>query len=345
MNRQSAHDPRPGEAVIQVLATLGANGKWSALTLELLGDASTLARRWSGRVGAWVLTAPSTPVRDFDELAAHGCHLVWHLRNDRLAQWSSEAVAVALRQGLSPACRMILLPGDARGEEVAALLAEHLGTDWIADAITLAVNRANVLEITAVLPGGKLARTFRVTADRPPVVTMRPGVPEACKVDKPPPLEVRTIDVDLSAVPELTTVERSLPADPHTVDLVFAQRIVSAGRGTGGPEGVRLVAELADTLGASLGASRMVVDLGWAPAERQVGQTGRTVRPDLYVACGISGASHHLAGMRESKHIVALNPDAAAPIHEVAHLSLPGDLHQVIPAIRAALQRRTSLPS
>jgi electron transfer flavoprotein alpha subunit len=174
---------------------------------------------------------------------------------------------------------------------------------------------------------------------------MRPGVPEARKTDNPPPLEVRVIDVDLSAVPELTTVERFLPADPRTVDLVFAQRIVSAGRGTGGPEGVRLVTELADALGASLGASRMVVDLGWAPAERQVGQTGRTVHPDLYVACGISGASHHLAGMRESKHIVAINPDAGAPIHEVAHLSLQGDLHQVIPAIRAALQRRSSQTS
>jgi electron transfer flavoprotein alpha subunit len=84
----------------------------------------------------------------------------------------------------------------------------------------------------------------------------------------------------------------------------------------------------------------MVVDLGWLPSERQVGQTGRTVRPELYVACGISGASHHLAGMRDSKHIVAINPDGAAPIHELAHLSLLGDLHQVIPAIHAALVRR-----
>jgi electron transfer flavoprotein alpha subunit len=103
---------------------------------------------------------------------------------------------------------------------------------------------------------------------------------------------------------------------------------------------VRLVADLADALGASLGASRMVVDLGWLPFERQVGQTGKTVRPDLYVACGISGASHHQAGMRDSKHIVAINPEPSAPIHDIAHLSLRGDLHQLIPAIRAALQRR-----
>lgn len=338
----AANNSCTGEVIVQVLAALEANGKWSALTLELLGDAAGLARRYSGRVGAWVLTEPSAPEPAFDELAAYGCDRVRHLRNDRFARWSSEAVAAALRQEMAPSCRMVLLPGDARGEETAALLAEYLETDWIADAITLAVSRSQVLEITAVLPGGKLARPFRTAGDRPPIVTMRRGVPEARKVDTPHPLEVQVIDLDLSAMPELTKVERFLPADPRTVDLVFAQRIVSAGRGTGGPEGLRLVAELAEVLGASLGASRLVVDLGWAPAERQVGQTGRTVRPDLYVACGISGASHHLAGMRDSKHIVAINPDAAAPIHEVAHLSLRGDLHQLIPAIRAALQRRAS---
>src|SRR5262249_21310335 len=114
----------------------------------------------------------------------------------------------------------------------------------------------------------------------------------------------------------------------------------AGGRGTGGPEGMLAVERLAETLGASLGASRAAVDLGWAPVIRQIGQTGRTVLPDLYVACGISGASHHLAGMRHSKHIVAINPDRAAPIHDVAHLSLPGDLHRVLPAIEAAIRRR-----
>ena len=103
---------------------------------------------------------------------------------------------------------------------------------------------------------------------------------------------------------------------------------------------MRRIASLAETLSASVAASRMAVDLGWAPPERQVGQTGKSVRPDLYVACGISGASHHLAGMRDSRHIVAINSDPDAPIHEVAHLSLYGDLHQVVPAIESAVARR-----
>jgi electron transfer flavoprotein alpha subunit len=327
-------------AVVQVLATTQPNGKWSALTLELLGDASALAKRWAGQVGAWVLTGTTGPAPAFEELAGHGCHLAWHGQHERFTHWSSEAVAAVLAQQEWPGCRVVLLPGDARGEEVAALLAERRGTIWVPDALTLAVTRSDVLEITATLPGGKLARLHRAAADRPAVVTMRPGVAEARKITSPGPLQVRPVEVDLSSVPAWTAVERLLPADPRTLDIALAERLVAAGRGTGGPDGLRLVARLADALGAALGASRLVVDLGWAPPERQVGQTGKTVRPDLYVACGISGASHHLAGMRESKHIVALNPDATAPIHDVAHLSLHGDLHQVIPALLAALQRR-----
>src|SRR5262245_9257499 len=331
----------PTITVVQVLACAEPNGKWSALTLELLGDASALAQRWSGRVGAWVLTGTSGPVSGLDELAAHGCHVVWQLRNERFAAWSSEAITTALARHVAPDCRVMFLPAGSRGEELAALLAEALGTDWVPDALTMAVTRSGALEITATLPGGRLSRVHRAVHCVPVVVTMRSGVPEARRVDQPGPLQVYEIDVDLSAVPALTAVERFLPADLRTVDLGFARRVVAAGRGAGGPKGVRLVAELAEALGASLGASRMAVDLGWVPHERQVGQTGRTVRPDLYVACGISGASHHLAGMRDSKHIVAINSDPAAPIHEVAHLSLHGDLHQVAPAIQAALRRRS----
>jgi electron transfer flavoprotein alpha subunit len=326
--------------VVQVLAESDQRDHWTGMSLELLGDASALARRWTGQVGAWVLTGPKAAVPQFDELSAHGCQAICHLINERFTGWSSEAVAAALAKHMPPGCRIVLLPGTARGEEVAALLAQRLETAWVPDALTLAVTRSGELDITATVPGGKLSRVCRPAGDRPVIVTMRQGVAEVRKVDKPGSLEVRRIEVDLSSVAVLTKVERYLPADPRTIDIIHAQRIVSAGRGTGGPDGIRLVASFADALGASFGASRLAVDLGWAPPERQVGQTGKTVRPDLYVACGISGATHHLAGMRESKHIVAINPDAAAPIHDVAHLSLRDDLHRLIPAIQAALQRR-----
>jgi electron transfer flavoprotein alpha subunit len=326
--------------MIQVLATIGPNGKPTAVALELLGDASALARRWQGKVAVWLPTAAPVLDSTLEELVVHGADVIWLLQSERFASWSSEAIAAALTSQLSSDCRVILLPGGARGEEVAALLAGQLEFGWLPDALTFAVTRTDVLEVTATLPGGKLARIHRPASSKPVIVTMRPGVAETRKRDRPAAMDVRKVELDLSSVPSLTAVDKFLPADPRTIDLVFAERILSAGRGVGGPEGVAIVGKLAEALGASLGASRMVVDLGWAPHERQVGLTGRTVKPELYVACGISGASHHIAGMRESKHIVAINPDPKAPIHEVAHLSLPGDLQAVIPAIQMALARR-----
>jgi electron transfer flavoprotein alpha subunit len=332
--------PEAKPVVVQTLVLADSSGGWSRHALELLGDASTLAKRLSGCVGAWFVTANGVDEPPAEELAAFGCDLLLRLTNDRFRHWSSEAVCAALAPHVSPGCRVIFLPGNARGEEVAALLAERLDIEWIPDVLTLSVTRTGTLEISASLASGRLSRLFRPMAERPVIFTMRAGVAEPRQVSNPAGLEMRTIEVDLSKVPTLTTVERSLPADPRTIDLVFAQRIVAGGRGTGGAEGLRLVGTLADALHASVGVSRMVVDLGWAPYELQVGQTGRTVRPDLYVACGISGASHHVAGMRASKHIVAINPDRSAPIHDVAHLSLFGDMQTVIPAIQAELQRR-----
>jgi electron transfer flavoprotein alpha subunit len=328
------------KTVVRALAVRETNGAWSRLTLELLGDAAILAKRLNGHVGAWTLGGAADKSSDCTELAAHGCDRVTHLQHERLASWSSETVAAALALSGAADCRVVFLPADPRGEEVAALLAEQLQTSWIPDVLDLAVTRTGVLEITAVEPNGKLTRAHRVEGGKPTIVTMRAGVPEARRDDKQRKLQIEQALPNLNAVPCLTTVHRTLPADPRTVDIADAQRVVAAGRGTGGPDGVRLVAGLAEELGAALAASRLAVDLGWAPPERQVGQTGKTVRPELYVACGISGASHHLAGMRESKHIVAINNEAAAPIHDVAHLSLASDLHVLIPLIRAAMQRR-----
>lgn len=122
--------PESGEVVVQTLACAEPGGRWSPSTLELLGDASALARRWAGRVGTWFLTAPGAVAPDLSELAAHGCDVVWQLSSERFAGWCSEAAAAALARYLSPACRVVLLPAGARGEEVAALLAERLETTY-----------------------------------------------------------------------------------------------------------------------------------------------------------------------------------------------------------------------
>ena len=327
--------------VAQILALKNCRDEWTSHTLELVSDAAKIADRLKGHVAAWSLEG-SNDVEHLETslLSQHGCHLIQQLLHSRIANWQSEAIASALAQNMSPGCRVVFLPGTSRGEEVAALLSTSCETTWVPDAISLAVTRTGALEITAVEPGGKLARTYRAAADQPAIVTMRAGVAEARKVETPADIQMEKCEVDLSEVPELTQVERDLPADPQTVDICYANRIVAGGRGAGGSEGMQLIESMAQTLEASPAASRVAVDLGWSPFERQVGQTGKTVRPDLYVACGISGASHHLAGMRESRHIIAINNDQQAPIHEVAHLSLRGDLKQVIPAICETIASR-----
>jgi electron transfer flavoprotein alpha subunit len=323
---------------IQVLA-VAREGVWSPHALELVGDAAALARRVQGSVDAWLLP-PAPPRHQLDELAQFGCHSATVLRHERLAAWSPETVAAALAATLLPGCRLILLPAGARGEEVAGLLAGTLDGDWIPDVVTLGATRSGEIELTAAVAGGRLSRGFRSGVGRVLIATMREGVAEIRREAAPAALAIRELMPDLAGVAAHTATGTFLAADPRTQDIVHARRIVAGGRGTGGPAGMKLVAELSEALGASLAASRVAVDLGWAPPERQVGQTGRTVKPELYVACGISGASHHLAGMRESRHIVAINPDPRAPIHELAHLSLQGDLCRVIPAISDVLERR-----
>jgi electron transfer flavoprotein alpha subunit len=132
-----------------------------------------------------------------------------------------------------------------------------------------------------------------------------------------------------------------VPGDPKTIDLTDAEIIIAGGRGLGSAEGFHVIEEVAELIGGSVGASRPAVEAGWAPYERQVGQTGRTVTPKLYMACGISGATQHLAGMREAKTIITINTDAAAPINSVAKLAVAGDAHDVLEALARLLRERS----
>jgi len=145
------------------------------------------------------------------------------------------------------------------------------------------------------------------------------------------------------AVPEAAPVAvgEFIASDPRTLDISEAEIVVSAGRGIGSRENIRLVQELADALGGSVGGTRVVVDLGWLPKDRQVGQTGKTVTPRLYVACGISGATAHTMGMKDAATIIAINTDAAAPIFRIAHLALQTDVSGFLPVLAARCLRET----
>ena len=229
---------------------------------------------------------------------------------------------------------LVLLGATLNGRDLAARLAARLGRAYAADVTGLAA-AGNALEANKPMYAGKVRAKVRL--DPPAVVSVRPGAiplrggPEAPQLEK--------IDADASAE-KLTFVKLAATAtETKRVSLSEARVIVSGGRGLKGPENWHLVEDLADALGGAVGASRAVTDAGWRPNEEQVGQTGKTVTPDLYVALGISGAIQHLAGMTSSKVIVAVNKDPDADIFKIADYGVVADVFEFVPAFTDAVKK------
>ncbi|MBI4630483.1 MAG: electron transfer flavoprotein subunit alpha/FixB family protein [Chloroflexi bacterium] len=230
---------------------------------------------------------------------------------------------------------------DFRAKPYAALLASTCKGGSPDVVLTPATTRARDLfgMASVDLNTGKLLSTVVCKTKRPQMIMLRPRA-----FPKPDPDSSKSGSINkVSAVLSEDQIETKVSGyaiDEGKVSLADAKIIVSGGRGVGGPEGFVPVRELAETLGAALGASRAAVDAGWIPYANQVGQTGRTVSPDLYVACGISGAIQHQAGMRSSKLIVAINKDADAPIFKLARYGVVGDLFKIVPALNAEFKKR-----
>jgi electron transfer flavoprotein alpha subunit len=241
-----------------------------------------------------------------------------------------------------------VLLGDTRfGRDAAPLLATRLDAALLSDALAVRRGPGGGLAVTRPARRERLHATHRVPPGTAAVVALRPG---ALGVGAPAPAAI--VSVERVATPTASADDgarvarsgRIAAADPRTIDLREAERIVAGGRGVGGPEGVALLQELADLLGAGLGGSRVAVDLGWLPPERQIGQSGRTVTPRFYLACGISGASQHLLGIRGAGTIVAIDTDRRAPILEIAHLGVLADWRPVVTALIARLRARAAPP-
>jgi electron transfer flavoprotein alpha subunit len=203
-------------------------------------------------------------------------------------------------------------------------------------ALQAGFDRDDRLVVTGLSACGRYSREAALDPDETAVLTLRTGVAEAMLPDSDRVGAVERVP-SVEVGEEAIRVEREIPADPSEVDIRYAERIVAGGRGLGGADGFEQLARVAQILRAGVAASRVAVDLGWLDRERQVGQTGKTVAPALYLACGISGASHHLAGMAEARHIVAINTDPDAPIFKAAHLALVADLREVLSALEAQL--------
>ena len=229
---------------------------------------------------------------------------------------------------------LVLLGATLNGRDLGARLAARLGRAYAAD-VTDVRAAGNALELDKPMYAGKVRAKLRL--DLPAVVSVRPGAMPLKEGAEAP--QVEKIDADASAE-KLTFVKLAATATAtKRVSLSEARVVVSGGRGLKGPENWHLVEELADALGGAVGASRAVTDAGWRPNEEQVGQTGKTVTPDLYVALGISGAIQHLAGMTSSKVIVAVNKDPDADIFKIADYGVVADVMEFVPAFTEAVKK------
>lgn len=263
-------------------------------------------------------------------VAAMGADVVYVAEARPLAEYSPVAYVEALLQALkSLSPQLVLLPDSFSVREVGPAVAFRLGRPFLNNCVGLELSEAGM---TAVQPRYGGAVHVRVQLLMPAMVCLQPGrgakdVP-AAKVARIVPMPV-VVDADDGKVKVVGT-KRGGGGD---VDLARAEIIVSCGRGLGKPDNIALLRELASALGAVVACSRPLCDMGWLPGEHLVGMSGRTVSPKVYLACGISGAPQHIAGMKDAKRIIAINKDASAPIFGVAHYGVVGDLFQIVPAM------------
>ena len=307
-----------------------AEGTVKKVTFELLTAARSI-----GEASAVVIGAPGTAAALTSQLAEYGAGKVYVVESEEMLGYSvapkAEALAAVAAQA-SPAA--VLVSSSAENKEVAARLALKLGSGILVDAVAVGGDAT----ATQSIFGGAITVQSKVSTGTP-IITVRPN--SVAPVAEAGAAEQVAVSVEVSAAAKAATVvDDVVEAKGSRPQLADASVVVSGGRGIGNADNFKIIEALADSLGAAVGASRAVVDAGWVDHQMQVGQTGVTVSPQLYVAVGISGAIQHRAGMQTSKTIVAINKDPEAPIFELADFGVVGDLFQVAPALTEEITKR-----
>jgi electron transfer flavoprotein alpha subunit len=306
------------------------DGKLRRASLETVSE----ARRLAGPLGATVSTVLVGPAASAlaAELASYGADKVHVFEDAAFGSYATEAYARALAQVIAETTpAIVLVPFTAMGKDLAPRVAAKLGAGLASDCVALSIKDGKLLARRPIYAGRAYATVE--WAGEPQMATLRPNVFALAQPDVSRKAELVKAVGDASARAKVSSVRATARGK---VQLTEAQIIVSGGRGLKGPEHFHLVEELADAMGAAAGASRAVVDAGWVDHALQVGQTGKTVSPSLYVACAVSGAIQHLAGMSSSKYIVAINKDPDAPMFKVANYGILGDIFEVLPKLTAA---------
>ena len=307
--------------------------------LELLTPGRDLAGKQGGAVAAVVIG--SNVDAAVKAVGEHGADKIYVVDGPEYAQYSTDAYAHAL-------CTLVekygptsmLIGATNNGRDLGPRVSCRLKTGLTADCTALDIDaESGNVAWTRPAFGGNLRATILCPDHRPQIGTVRPGVFKKTAAQERTAQVIREdIHVDAAAI-RTQVLEILKDMDGEKVDLEGAEIIVSGGRGVGGPEGFEVIRALAKELGATVGASRAAVDADWISHAHQVGQTGKTVAPKLYIACGISGAIQHLAGMSGSDVIVAINKDADAPIFDVADYGVVGDLFEVLPVLTAEIRK------
>ena len=298
------------------------------VSFEILSAARKLADEMSGKVIAFYFSNVAS--LEAKSLIKYGADEVRSFTHSDLEKYVYENYAFALiRQFEKSSFDYLLLPATNNGKELSAVLSAKLGVGVATDCIALFVSEKGDLEALRTISSRKAYSTVRFSGNKPHILSLRPNVFRG-----PPFSRKGEIVEEPIQLPDFSRRAQKLVKQVGSqLDITEARVVVSGGLGVQGPENFKLLEELANLLGGAVGASRPVVDNGWREYSNQVGQTGRTVSPDLYFACGISGAVQHLAGMSSSRCIVAINSDPNAAIFSVADYGIVGDVITVIPAL------------
>ncbi len=316
----------------------------SGISFELIGKAKDLAAPLNAEVSAVLI---GSGVKDLaDQLAEYGADRVIVVDDPELKDYRTEPYAHALSEVILKYKPEIMLVGaTAIGRDLGPTVSARVQTGLTADCTQLDIGdfplvavegqeqKHNQLLMTRPAFGGNTIATIACPGDRPQMATVRPGVMQKLEPKKGAKANVEEFNPGFTPNNRYVEIQEIVKAVSNAVDIMDAKILVSGGRGVGSPENFKILEDLAEAIGGTVSCSRAVVDSGWKPKDLQVGQTGKTVRPHVYFAIGISGAIQHVAGMEESDIIIAINKDENAPIFDVADYGVVGDLNKIVPAL------------
>lgn len=314
------------------------DGNLQKVGIELIGEARKLADDLGQNVVAVLL---GNKIKDkASELIAHGADKVVVVDDEMLAEYVTEPYAKAMMEIIQSHNPEIVLYGATSiGRDLVPRVSARIHTGLTADCTKLDIDEeTKLLMMTRPAFGGNIMATIVCEDFRPQMATVRPGVMKALEADESRQGEVEVVEVNFTDADMNVKIREVVKTAHKSVDITEAKILVAGGRGVGNVEGFKDLEALADTLDGEVAASRAAVDSGWISNDRQVGQTGKTVRPELYLACGISGAIQHAAGMENSEFIVAINRDEEAAIFDIADLGIVGDIKKILPKLNDAIK-------